>query len=67
MPRKRCSCLIFWGGARFYYGGMTGRGGRSGRQNCVAMNFQSGDCQNPFLKVDGETIGGQNVEKGLKK
>jgi hypothetical protein len=32
----------------------------------VTKNFQVGDCKNAFLKVDGETIGGQSVEKSFR-
>jgi hypothetical protein len=54
------------GGDRFDCDGMTGYGGQSCRWNCVAKNFHGGDCKKAFLKVDGETIGGQSIKKASK-
>ncbi len=42
------------------------RRGCSCRRNCVTKNFQRGHCKNTFFKIDGETIGGQGIEKSFQ-
>jgi hypothetical protein len=56
---------ILRGWAKFDFGGMIGRGGRSCRRNRVAKDFQRRKCKNTFVKINGETIGVQSSEKSL--
>ncbi len=51
MPRKRCSCLMSWGGRWFNFAGVTGPRGRSCCQNRVTKNLQRGHCKNTFFQI----------------
>jgi hypothetical protein len=54
---------ILRGCPKFNFGGVSGHGGRPCRRNFVAKNFQRRNFENASFKIDGETIGGQSVEK----
>jgi hypothetical protein len=54
---------VLGGGARFDYGGVSGRWGLIlSPKSCD----QGGDCKNAFFKVDGETIGSQSIENSFQ-
>ncbi len=57
---------VLRGWAKLNFGSVIGRGGRRCCRNRVAKNFQRGHCKNTFFKIDGETIGGQGVEKSFQ-
>jgi hypothetical protein len=57
---------ILRGWAKFNFGGVIDRRGRSYRRNRVAKNLLGRGCKNAFVKFSGETIGGQSCEKSLQ-